>query len=205
MPSAELRPPGAFTAPEPTERGGPDYGRFIAAIRALQDHARAADAPDAVIGQAADLIEEVGALLAPYAADEWTAPSGRRADLPDRGNLLPVSSHTERAGDRLVGTARFGRYHLGRNGAAHGGALGLLFDSLLGKTVAILTGSAHQRTAYLHIDYRAIVPIERDLQVDAALDSVEGRKIVVSGRLRDGDQVLTEARALFVRLKPGQP
>jgi hypothetical protein len=27
----------------------------------------------------------------------------------------------------------------------------------------------------------------------------------VSGRLRDGDTLLTEADALFVRLKPGQP
>jgi hypothetical protein len=34
---------------------------------------------------------------------------------------------------------------------------------------------------------------------------VEGRKIFVSGRLRDGDAVLTDAEALFVLLKPGQP
>ncbi len=31
--------------PEPTDRGGPDYGRFIEAVRTLQDHARSADAP----------------------------------------------------------------------------------------------------------------------------------------------------------------
>ena len=37
------------------------------------------------------------------------------------------------------------------------------------------------------------------------VDRVEGRKIFVSGRLSDGDTVLTDAEALFVLLKPGQP
>jgi len=49
------------------------------------------------------------------------------------------------------------------------------------------------------------VPIERELQIDAGIDRVEGRKIFVSGRLSDGDTLLTEADALFVRLKPGHP
>ena len=61
------------------------------------------------------------------------------------------------------------------------------------------------RTAYLHINYRRIVPIDKELQVDAGVDRVEGRKIFVSGRLSDGDTLLTDAEALFVLLKPGQP
>ena len=40
---------------------------------------------------------------------------------------------------------------------------------------------------------------------DARIDRIEGRKIFVTGRLCDGAEVLTEAEALFVRLKPGQP
>ncbi|OOK82235.1 hypothetical protein BZL30_0081 [Mycobacterium kansasii] len=72
-------------------------------------------------------------------------------------------------------------------------------------TASVLTGSTRQRTAYLTINYRNIVPIEKKLQVDAGVDRVDGRKIFVSGRLTDGDTLLTEADALFVRLKPGQP
>ena len=72
-------------------------------------------------------------------------------------------------------------------------------------TSAVLTGGPYQRTAYLHIDYRHIVPIEKQLQVDAGVDRVDGRKIFVSGRLYDGDIRLTEAQGLFVLLKPGQP
>ncbi len=81
----------------------------------------------------------------------------------------------------------------------------MLFDSVLGLTASVLSGSRRQRTAYLKIDYRHIVPIEKELQFDAGVDRIQGRKIFVSGRLSDGDTLLTEAEALFVRLKPGQP
>jgi acyl-coenzyme A thioesterase PaaI-like protein len=199
-------PGGGFNPPEPTTKGGPDYGRFVDAVRKMQDHARAVDAPDEVITEAADLLEKVSLLLSPFDADEWQSPSGRRMDLPVRGNILTVPMSARKAENgRIQGWARFARFHLGRNGAVHGGTLGLLFDTVLGLTSAVLTGGPYQRTAYLKINYRNIVPIEKELQIDAGVDRVDGRKIFVSGRLSDGDTLLTEADALFVRLKPGQP
>lgn len=199
-------PGGGFNPPEPTTKGGPDYGRFIDGVRKLQDHARAVDAPDEVITEAADLLDKVSALLSPFDADEWHSPSGRRMDLPVRGNILTVPMSARKTDDgRIQGWARFARFHLGRNGAVHGGALGLLFDTVLGLTSSVLTGGPYQRTAYLKIDYRHIVPIDKKLQIEAGVDHVDGRKIFVSGRLTDGDTLLTEADALFVRLKPGQP
>jgi acyl-coenzyme A thioesterase PaaI-like protein len=204
--TADEHPGGGFNPPVPTDRGGPDYGRFVEAVRALQDHARSADAPDDVIARAADVLDDLNRLLAPYDADEWHSPSGRRMDLPNRGNIMQVPVNlvvTEDA--RISGTARFRRYHLGRNGAVHGGALALLFDSLLGFAAFKLSRSPYQRTAYLHVNYRQIAPVDKEFQVDAAIDRIEGRKIFVSGRLLDGATVLCEAEALFVRLKPGQP
>jgi acyl-coenzyme A thioesterase PaaI-like protein len=199
-------PGGGFNPPDPSTQGGPDYGRFIDGVRALQDHARAVDAPDAVITEAADLLDKLSALLTPFDTDEWQSPSGRRMDLPVRGNILTVPMNAHKTDDgRIEGWARFARFHLGRNGAVHGGCLGMLFDTVLGLTSSVLTGGPRQRTAYLHINYRQIVPIERKLQIDARVDRVEGRKIFVSGRLCDGDTVLTDAEALFVLLKPGQP
>ena len=199
-------PGGGFNPPEPTTKGGPDYGRFIDAVRKLQDHARAVDAPAQVITQAADMLAKVSDLLSPFDSDEWHSPSGRRMDLPMRGNILTIPMEAAKTDDgRIAGWARFARFHLGRNNAVHGGSLGMLFDSVLGLTAAVLSGSRRQRTAYLKIDYRHIVPIEKELQFDAGVDRIEGRKIFVSGRLSDGDTVLTEAEALFVRLKPGQP
>lgn len=199
-------PGGGFNPPDPTTKGGPDYGRFIDAMRVLQDHARAVDAPDEVISEAADLIEKVSDLLTPFDADEWQSPSGRRMDLPMRGNLLSVPMKMSKGEDgRVHGWALFRRFHLGRNGAVHGGEIAHLFDSVLGLASAVLTGGPYQRTAYLQVNYRNIVPIERELQVDAGISRVDGRKIFVEGRLCDGDTVLSDAEALFVRLKPGQP
>src|SRR3954462_12500286 len=166
---------GGFNPPEPSNQGGPDYGRFIDAVRTLQDHTRAADAPDDVITQAADMIEAVSNLLAPYEADEWTTPSGRRMDLPNRGNILQVPADLKTVRDEVEGVVRFRRFHLGRNGAVHGGALGMMWDSVLGFAAFRLTNSLKQRTAYLHVNYRAIAPIEKDLQVDARVDRSEGR------------------------------
>ena len=202
----EAHPGGGFNPPEPTTRGGPDYGRFVEAVRTLQDHTRAADAPDVVITKAADLVEAVSALLAPYDVDEWTTPSGRRMDLPNRGNIMQVPADLKKtADDEIGGTASFRRFHLGRNGAVHGGAVALLFDSVLGFAAFSLTSSLKQRTAYLHVNYRKIAPIEEELQVDAQIDREEGRKIFVTGRLLDGEAVLADAEALFVKLNPGQP
>lgn len=172
----------------------------------LQDHARAVDAPDEVITKAAGLIEDITALLAPYWTDEWTSPSGRRMDLPNRGNVLSVPTELSKADDgRVRGTARFRRFHLGRNGAVHGGSIAMLFDSLLGFTAAKLTRSPYQRTAFLHVNYRQIVPVEKELRVDAGIERIDGRKIFVEGRVTDGEVLLADGEALFVRLRPGQP
>jgi acyl-CoA thioesterase FadM len=76
---------------------------------------------------------------------------------------------------------------------------------VLGFAAFRLTRSLKQRTAYLHVNYRKIVPIDKDLQVDARIDRSEGRKIFVTGRLFDGDALLCDAEALFVKLNPGQP
>jgi acyl-coenzyme A thioesterase PaaI-like protein len=204
--SAVVHPPGGdFNPPVPTGKGGEDYGRFIDAVRDVQDHARAADAPAEVISQAADLLEQVSTLLAPFDTDEWTSPSGRRNDLPMRGNVLSIPNSVDPGEDgRLRGWALFRRFHLGRNGAVHGGIIAHLFDSVLGKTSFVLTGGPYQRTAYLHVNYRKIVPIEKELQIDAGVARVEGRKIFVEMRLSDGDTLLADGEGLFVLLKPGQ-
>lgn len=204
--SADVHAGGGFNPAVPTERGGPDYGRFVDAVRTLQDLTRAADAPDDVVARVADLVESANRMLAPFEADEWHSPSGRRFDLPNRGNILSVPFDLTVTEDgRIRGTALFRRFHLGRNGAVHGGSLAHLFDSLLGFTAFKLSDSKAQRTAFLHVNYRRIAPIAKELQVESWIDRIEGRKIFVAGRLCDGGTVLCDAEALFVKLRPGQP
>ena len=98
---------------------------------------------------------------------------------------------------------RFRRFHLGRNGAVHGGAVAQMWDSVLGFAAFRLTRSLKQRTAYLHVNYRQIVPIDKELQVDARIDRAEGRKIFVTGRLLDGDAVLCRRRSAVREAQPG--
>ena len=129
-------------------------------------------------------------------------------DLQNRGSILSIPLDLTITEDRRIrGTTCFRRFHLGRNGAVHGGSVAHLFDSLLGFTAFTLSESKRQRTAFLHVNYRKIVPIGKELQVDARVDRIEGRKIFVAGRVLDGDgdDVLCEAEALFVMLKAGQP
>ena len=197
---------GGFNPPDPTLKGGPDYGRFIDALRTLQDRARAALPPDEVITNLANQLEAMNELLDPYEVSEWDSPSGRRTDLPLRGNILLVPMTIDSFDNGvLTGTATFGRYHLGRNGAVHGGCLGLLFDTIIGTGTMLLTDLRKLRTAYLNINYRKVTPIEKELQFDCTLDRVEGRMVYLTSRLLDGEDVLAEADALFVKLNPGQP
>ncbi len=68
----------------------------------------------------------------------------------------------------------------------------------------MLTGGSVRRTAYLHVNYRKIVPIEKELQVEAGgVVRTEGRKVFVDVRLCDGDDLLADGEGLFVALKPG--
>ena len=161
--SSGAHPGGGFNPPVPTTKGGPDYGRFVDAVRGLQDHARAADAPDDVITEAADLVEKVTQLLAPYRRRRVGlavgTPDGSAQPRQHPGD--PDGPAQDAEDGRIEGTATFRRFHLGRNGAAHGGAVAQLFDCLLGYAAFTLSGSRAQRTAFLHVDYRKIAPSKR--------------------------------------------
>ncbi len=186
--------------------GGPHFGRFVAAMRDLQDLAVSA-APDdpAVFGPAADKAEELAELLRPFAAEEGRSPANRSVGLPGRGSLLMLPwTLTGLEPGRVTASGVFRRYHLGGNGAAHGGVLPLLFDDVFGM-VTHAQGQPVSRTAYLTVNYRHVTPLETELAVEATVDSSDGRKTYVSGRLWDGDTLLADAEALMVRLRPWQP
>jgi len=108
------------------------------------------------------------------------------------------------AGDgRVDGAVTFGRWFMGGGMAVHGGAITLLFDEVLG-ILASAAAKTITRTAYLRTDYRALTPIDTELDVSAWIDRVEGRKIFVKGEVRHGDVVCAEADALFLQLTPEQ-
>ncbi|MFF0489665.1 PaaI family thioesterase [Nocardia sp. NPDC004068] len=185
---------------------GPNFGPFVEAMRTLQDLAVSADCPDEVFGAALDKARELIDLLEPYRAPELHSPAGRVVTLPGRGSLLMPPWLTVEAGPTGVRMrGEFRRYHLGGNSAVHGGVLPLLFDDLFGSLVHY-AGRPISRTAFLHVNYRKVTPLETPLVVEGTVDRIEGRKTFVSARLRDeSETLLADCEGLMVQLLPWQP
>ncbi|MGE5697621.1 MAG: PaaI family thioesterase [Candidatus Sericytochromatia bacterium] len=201
--------------PDYRKHGGfPDYEladppesfvRFVSAMRRLQDLAVSANPGEDDWEKAADRAEELVELLAPYEAPEGVPPAGRSHKLPGMGSLLmPPWMLTRYKPEGVEMRGYFSRYYVGGNSAVHGGVLPLVFDWLFGMVVHA-SNRPISRTAFLHVDYRKVTPIDRPLVVRGRVDSTEGRKAFVSGELADDDgTLLAEAHGLMVRLLPGQ-
>ena len=171
----------------------------------MQDRLASTNPPEAALVETAERLEQLADLLEPWVVPERQQIAGTRIDLPSRGlALLPPFTTDEELDDRMTGRVVFRRFYLGGNGAAHGGALPLLFDEVLGH-LANNGERPPARTAYLHVNYRHITPIDVELRLEASVDREDGRKRWVTGRLYDGDTLLSDAEGLFVELRPGQP
>jgi acyl-coenzyme A thioesterase PaaI-like protein len=126
--------------------------------------------------------------------------------LPGAGSLLMPPYQVGKFGpDGVELRVQFSRYHVGGNYAVHGGVLPLLFDSVFGMVIHA-AGRPISRTAFLHVDYRRVTPIDSPLTARGWVAKAEGRKAFVDAELRDPEQnLLAEANGLMVRLLPGQP
>lgn len=186
--------------------GGPDFGRLVEALRTVQDLAVSTAPPSDVLDRAADQAEALAALLAPHRVPEGRQPANRSMGLPGRGSLLMPPWRTEMSDATGVrSTGMFRRYHMGGNGAVHGGVLPLLFDDMFGM-ITHAAGRPISRTGYLHVNYRKITPYDTPLVVEGRVDRVDGRKTFVSARLTEPDgALLADAEALMIVLLPGQP
>ena len=180
------------------------YADMIDELRELLDRVAGAAPSVELVTSTTKAVAEINAALADCAVDEPDQLSGRLLATAGRGALASPPLHVDEVGDdRMTGHVRFGRHFLGSNGVVHGGAIPYLFDDLLGR-LDISGGRSRSRTAYLHVDYRSVAPIDTDLRVEAWFERQEGRKRYLRGTLAEGDRLCAEASALFVALKPGQ-
>jgi acyl-coenzyme A thioesterase PaaI-like protein len=191
-----------FEAAQP----GPGFGRFLTAMRRLQDLAVSADPDPQTWNDVADRAEALVAELAPYEAAEGVGPANRVPDLPGAGSLLAPPWFVERfEPDEVRLRVTFSRFHVGGNYAVHGGVLPLLFDSLFGMVVHA-AGRPISRTGFLHVDYRRVTPIDTELSARGWIREAQGRKAFVNAELRNADgDLLAEANGLMIQLLPGQP
>jgi acyl-coenzyme A thioesterase PaaI-like protein len=188
--------PDAQAVPE-----GDEHARLVDELRRLQDSVAEANAPVDVLGKAADLLAQARDLLDPHATDEEHQLTAMRWELLGRGQtLVPVQHVDELTATTVRGRVTFGRFHLGRGAAVHGGSIPLLWDEVLGGLVQL--DGVLKRTAFLHVDYRALTPLDREITFTAQVDRVDGRKCFASGRLMDGEVLCAEVHGLFVADRP---
>ena len=150
------------TTPPPTVSAG--WWRPCGCCRTASSAARP---PDRVAAAIADLLEDAADRLADFAVGEPDQVAARLMSEAGRGQTLIPPLHVDSWDDsRIQGRMRFHRFHLGSNGAAHGGAISLVFDDLLGQ-LANVPGHPRARTASIRVNYRRIIPIERELLASA--------------------------------------
>jgi acyl-coenzyme A thioesterase PaaI-like protein len=186
--------------------GSPELARFMAATRRLQDIAVSANPGEEDWAAAAAAIETVCARLEEHAAPEGTAPAGRATNLPGNGHpLMPPWQVAEASQEEVTMRGHFTRFHVGGNGAVHGGVIPLFYDWHFGMVVSA-AGRPDSRTAYLHVDYRKVTPTDAPLVSRAWIDNIDGRKLFVRAVMTDlGGNVLSEASGLMIKLLPHQP
>ncbi|WP_370332339.1 PaaI family thioesterase [Mycolicibacterium hippocampi] len=196
---------GGFPNFQPAQPG-PGFGRFLSAMRRAQDLAVSADPDTDTWERAADLAEELVGLLGPCEAPEGVGPANRVPELPGAGSLLmPPYKVISFDPDGVQLEVTFSRFSVGGNSAVHGGVLPLLFDSVFGMVIHA-AGRPISRTAFLHVDYRNVTPIDTVLTARGWVREAQGRKAFVNAELRDPQgRLLAEANGLMIRLLPGQP
>lgn len=184
----------------------PEFGRFIAAVRRLQDATVSADPDAALWAAAAQQVESVCESLEAHHAPQVRAPAGRAATLPGLGHpLIPPWTISELGADGVTMQGHFSRFHVGGNNAVHGGVIPLFYDWLFGMIVSA-AGRPFSRTAYLHVDYRKVTPIDEPLTATGGIAKIDGRKAYLTATMSTCDgAVLSEAEALMIRLLSHQP
>jgi hypothetical protein len=180
------------------------YDDMIGKLRGFLDRLAGARPDPAMLAALTGDLAAWSDRLAGCAVEEHDQLFGRLVQQPGRGQTMcPELIIDHQVPGELRGRVTFGRYFLGVNQAVHGGAIPLLFDEVLGRTAA---DPKHPRirTAYLKTDFKALTPIDTELETLGWLDRVEGRKRFVRGELRHGDIVCATVEGLFIELRPEQ-
>ncbi|RZL74522.1 MAG: PaaI family thioesterase [Rhodococcus sp. (in: high G+C Gram-positive bacteria)] len=188
---------------EPTTDSHDEFAELADALRSVQEAVtRSRPSPDAA-GSAARTLRDLAARLAEFEVDEDEQISGRRWDLPGRGQTVTPPLHIDEVTEtRARGHVTVGRFHSGRY-AMNGGVTPLIFDEILAR-LANSSGRPWARTAYLHVDYRAPAPLGVELRVEAEFAGQEGRKRFMRGAMYHGDVLVAEVDGLWIELKPDQ-
>ncbi len=197
---------GGFPDVRPVDDAPGELGPFVAALRRLQDLTVSTKPDPALWAAATAHLEDACALLDGHQVPETEAVAGRVLSLPGLAHpLIPPWMVTESGPDGVRMAGHFSTAHIGGNRAVHGGMIPLFYDWLFGMVVTT-ADIRPTRTAYLHVDFRSITPIDQQLTAHGRITGIEGRKVFIDATMIAADgTLLSEANGLMVRLLPHQP
>jgi acyl-coenzyme A thioesterase PaaI-like protein len=137
----------------------------------------------------------------PFDAPALVGDSLRFVSGDPTGKRFRVRYYRDSQG-ALVARVWFGPETEGPPGHAHGGSIAAVLDEVLGLAAwaagyAIVVGK-------LNIHFQKLLPLRTVVQVDSRIVSVEGRKVLVRGRIHGPDELtFAEADCLCITL-PGR-
>jgi hypothetical protein len=191
----------------------PERARLAEAVRGLIDAVMTTEGDDAallleVAAGAEKLAEQLGGRRAAGAGYRPRSHNDYLPRSPVVGDASPLAPRIEwdTSDDALDGKpgieahGTFGAPYEGPPGHVHGGMIALAFDEILG--IANIAGGHPGMTARLTIHYRKPTPLFHELRFRAAVDRVEGRRIMSRAELWDGETLTAQAEGLFVRPRP---
>lgn len=86
----------------------------------------------------------------------------------------------------------------GPPGCAHGGAIATMIDEVMSFATAKRFPCL---LAKIQINYRKPVPLHTRLTFEGKVVSAEGRKVFTEGMIKLGDEILVEAKGIYIRPK----
>ena len=113
------------------------------------------------------------------------------------GNRYRVHYYRDRQ-ERLRARIWFGPETEGPPGHAHGGSMAAVMDEVLG--LAAWAAGYPIVVGNLNVSFRNLLPLEKVVTVESEVVSAEGRKVMVHGRICDGDTVFAEAECLCITI-----
>lgn len=185
--------------------------RLANATREVLQHSATSTAHSDQFAQAANLLEQAAALLAPgphgrsyHASAEGAvggATHGFMSHSPVTGPLNGLAGliELESNENEIIATVTYGDAYEGPPGCLHGGLIAAIFDEVLGFAQAL--SGAPGMTGRLEVMYRSPTPLHQPLKVTGRFDGVNGRKIMTSGEIYAGDRLCAQAVGTFISVK----
>jgi acyl-coenzyme A thioesterase PaaI-like protein len=119
-------------------------------------------------------------------------------------NLFGLQLELEPRSDGSVAGRFFVKQdHQGLPGYAHGGVMAAVLDEAMS---LLLHANGHLAlTGGLEVEFKAPAPVGAFVELQARLESREGRKLVAAATARGEAGILATGRATFVEQVPGPP